>query len=189
MKYLAVLVLLLPIQDQKLPVPNAADQKKGETEIRSIFKEDFAKKTRDGKRSLAQKLLKEAGDEKNTAVARYVVLLLSRDLAAESLDLATLFSSIDQLGKLYDVEKPVLTGATFTSSTNALKVAALNSAQMYASAPDDSVRADLVIDLRPSDAVSGRPRPARTPPPPAGTPGGPAPPPAPRCWPAGGRCR
>src|SRR5204863_3122327 len=76
---------------------------------------------------------------KNTAAARYVVLLLSRDLAVEGLDVPTIFSSIEQLGKLYDMEKPLLTGATFTSSTTALKVSALNGAQKYASGADDSM--------------------------------------------------
>jgi len=84
------LLLLLQPQDQKLPVPSVADQKKTEAEIRSLFREDFAKKTRDGKRALAQKLLKEAADEKNSTVGRFVVLILSRDLAVEALDVPTL---------------------------------------------------------------------------------------------------
>src|SRR5581483_2133692 len=105
---------------------------------RSIFKEDFSKKSREGKRTLAQKLLKEAADEKNTAVARFVVLQLSRDLAIEALDIETLFSAIDQMAKLYDVERPPLTGATFTSSSNALKVSGLNGAQKFASGSEDS---------------------------------------------------
>src|SRR6266852_532301 len=132
------LLLFLQGQDQKLPVPDDADQKKAEAEIRSVFKEDFAKKTRDGKRALAVRLLTEAADAKNTPASRYVVLLLSRDLAVEGLDVGTIIGSIDQLGKLYDVAKPPLTGATFTSSSNALKISALNSAQKFASSPEDS---------------------------------------------------
>src|SRR4051812_44162445 len=105
-----VLLLLQSAQDQKLPVPSAADQKKAEAEIRSVLKEDFAKRTRDGKRVLAQKLLAEAADEKNSPTSRYVVLLLSRDLAVEALDVGAILASIDQLGKLYDVANPPLTG-------------------------------------------------------------------------------
>lgn len=138
MRSIAGLVLLCLLrQDQKLPVPEAADQRKAEAEIRSVFKEDFAKKTREGKRALAARLLAEASDTKNSPTSRYVVLQLSRDLAIEGLDVATIADSIDQLGKLYDVAKPALTGATFTSNTNALKVAALNSAQKYARSPED----------------------------------------------------
>jgi hypothetical protein len=132
------LLLLLQPQDQKLPVPSVADQKKTEAEIRSLFREDFAKKTRDGKRALAQKLLKEAADEKNSTVGRFVVLILSRDLAVEALDVPTLFSAIDQMARLYEVEKPPLTGAAFTSSSNALKIFCLNNAQKSASGPEDS---------------------------------------------------
>jgi len=133
-----ILVLGLVGQDQKLPVPEAAEQKKAEAEIRSVFREDFAKKTREGKRALAARLLAEAADAKNSPASRYVVLQLSRDLAIEGLDVATIADSIDQLGKLYDIAKPALTGATFTSNTNAFKVAALNSAQKYARSPEDS---------------------------------------------------
>src|SRR3954470_18447018 len=101
-----LLALVLQGQDQKLPVPDAADQRKAEAEIRSVFKEDFVKKTRDGKRAFAARLLAEAADAKNTPTSRYVVLLLSRDLAVEALDVGTILASIDQLGKLYEVTKP-----------------------------------------------------------------------------------
>lgn len=133
-----ILLLFVYRQDQKLPVPDPADQKRAEAEIRSVFKEDFAKKTREAKRALAVRLLTEAGDAKNTPASRYVVLLLSRDLAVEGLDVGTIIASIDQLGKLYDVAKPPLTGASFTSSSNALKISALNGAQKFASTPEDS---------------------------------------------------
>jgi hypothetical protein len=113
-------------QDQKLPVPSAAEQKTAEAELRSVFKEDFARKDRDAKRALARKLLSQAADEKNTPASRYMVLLLSRDLAVESLDVDTLFGSVDQLEKLYAVDKPPLAGASFTINSNALKIQALN---------------------------------------------------------------
>jgi hypothetical protein len=133
-----LLALVLQGQDQKLPVPDAADQRKAEAEIRSVFKEDFVKKTRDGKRAFAARLLAEAADAKNTPTSRYVVLLLSRDLAVEALDVGTILASIDQLGKLYEVTKPLLTGATFSSSSNALKVSAFNNAQKFATSPEDA---------------------------------------------------
>jgi hypothetical protein len=44
---LAVLLVPDAAQDQKLPVPNAADQKKAEAEIRAAFENEYAKKTRD----------------------------------------------------------------------------------------------------------------------------------------------
>lgn len=126
-------------QDQKLPVPGSVDLKKAEADIREIFKEDFTKKDRDGKRSLSQKLLLQAADTKNTSTARYAALCMSRDLAMESLDLETAFSAIEQLEKFYDVGKPPLTGATFTVNSNALKVYALNAARKFA-----TVQADMV---------------------------------------------
>lgn len=125
-------------QDIKLAVPNAAEQKKAEAEIRAVFKDEFAKKERDAKRSLAQRLLTESADAKNTPASRYAVLLLSRDLAIDSLDVTTAFKSIEAVEKLYDMAKPPLAGATFTSNLNALKIDALNKAQKAAITPEES---------------------------------------------------
>jgi hypothetical protein len=126
-------------QEQRLAVPSAADQKKAEAEIRSVFKDDFAKKDRDSRRSLAQKLLGQAADTKNTPASRYAVLFLARDLAAEALDIDTIFASIEQLEKLYEVGKPPLSGASFTVDLNAQKIFALNGAKKFATTPADAV--------------------------------------------------
>ena len=48
------------IQDPKLPVPEAADQKRAELDVRGVFKDEFAKKDRDSRRALGQKLLAQA---------------------------------------------------------------------------------------------------------------------------------
>lgn len=126
-------------QEQKLALPSAADQKKAEAEIRSVFKDDFAKKDRESRRSLAQKLLAQAADTKNTPASRYAVLFLARDLASEALDVDTIFSSIEQLEKLYELGKPPLAGATFAVDLNAQKIFALNGAKKFATIPADAV--------------------------------------------------
>jgi len=134
---LAVLLLTLPGQDGKLAVPSPADQKKAEADVRSAFKEDFSKKTRDGKKALGQKLLIESADVKNGTVARFVVLQLSRDLAVESVDTLTILAAIERMFGLYDLAKPPLTGASFTSNASALKFAGLVAAQRFATSPED----------------------------------------------------
>jgi len=125
-------------QDQKLAVPSAADQKKAEAEIRAVFKDDFAKKDRDSRRTLGQKLLAQAADTKNTPASRYAVLYLARDLASEALEIDTIFSAIEQLEKLYDLGKPPLVGASFTIDLNAQKIFALNGAKKFATSPADA---------------------------------------------------
>src|SRR5262245_56167938 len=125
-------------QEPRLPLPSAADQKKAETEIRTVFKEEFAKKDRDSRRALAQKLLGEAADAKNTPASRYAVLILARDLASEALDIETIFASIERLEKLYELAKPALAGAAFTIVLNAQKIFALNNAKKFATTPADA---------------------------------------------------
>lgn len=152
---LAFMVLAFSFnQDIKLPIPSAAEQKKAEAEVRAVFKEEFSKKDREGKRTLAKRLFGEAQDEKNTSASRYAVLLLSRDLASESLDIDTLFKSIESIEKLYDVAKPALAGATFTNNLNGLKIEALNKAQKtVASADDSAILGDAYLKVA-EDALS-----------------------------------
>jgi hypothetical protein len=139
MRILAVVVLLLlQAQDSKLPVPTAAEQKVVDADLRALFKEDFAKKDRDGKRVLGQKLLGQALDVKNTPASRYVLLAFARDLSAEALEFSTAFEAVDQLDKVYDLGKPPLTGATFSVNLNGQKAAAVNGARKYATGPGDS---------------------------------------------------
>ncbi len=130
---------LFGAQDSKLPLPSPADQKKAEAEVRSLFKEDFARKDRESRRTLSRKLLALAADEKNTPASRYVVLVLSGDLAVEGFDLPAALSTAEQIEKFYAVDKPPLAGATFTATTFAVKAQVLNNAQRFAQSQDDVV--------------------------------------------------
>lgn len=134
-----VAAILLVAQEERLPIPSAAEQKKNESEIKAIFKEDLSKRDRDSKKTLSQKLLDQAMDARNTSASRYVLLFLARDLAAEGMEVATGFSAIQHLDKLYEMGKPPLTGATFSSNLNAQKAAFLNAAKKYAGSPDDQL--------------------------------------------------
>lgn len=126
-------------QAGKLPIPSEADQKKAEADVKGLLKEDFAaaQKEREAKRTLAQRLLAQAADEKNSAAARYVCLRLARDFATESLDIPAIFDSVDRLSQYFDLGTPVLTGAVFTLERNSWKAVALNTARKFASDGDD----------------------------------------------------
>lgn len=125
-------------QDSKLPIPGANEQKKAEADVKALFKEEFAtSKDRGAKQALAQKLLAQAADEKNSPVARFVVLRLARDLAVEALDLPTAFDSVDRMNQYFEMGAAVLTGATFTLERNSWKAFALNSARKYAASAEE----------------------------------------------------
>lgn len=121
----------------KLPVPAAGDLKKAETELRGLFKDEFAQKDREAKRSLAQRLLQQAGEAANSPASRHAALGLARDLALQEMDVKTGFAAIDQLEALFVISKPPLAGAEFKSNGNAAKVYALNGAQKSAVTPED----------------------------------------------------
>lgn len=137
MRLLLPVILLLPAQESKLPVPSIPEQKRAEADVRSVYKEDFAKKDRETKRALTQKLLDQAMDRANTATARYVLLMLARDVAAEGMDLTAGFSAVERMDKLYEMGRPPISGATYTSNLNAQKAAFLALARKHASTPDD----------------------------------------------------
>jgi len=72
-----------PVTPGKPPVPDAAAQKEAEAEIRDIF--DFeAAKTVPDKAELARELIRTATETHDSPAARYVMLRLAGDLAAES---------------------------------------------------------------------------------------------------------
>lgn len=124
------------LQDDKLPPPAAAEFKKAEAEIRSVFKDEFGKKDLESKRHLAQKLLVEGTDPKNGQVVRYAALVLARDLAGESLDFVTAFEAVDQMAGRYAVDKPPLAGASFDNPVIGHKAAALASGRKAAAGPE-----------------------------------------------------
>lgn len=126
-------------QATKLPVPSQADQKRSEADVKALLKEDFAaaQKDRAGKQALAQRLLAQAADEKNSPTSRYVILRIARDLAIEALDLATAFDAIERMSQYFELGLAVLTGATFTLERNGWKASALSSARKYATSQDD----------------------------------------------------
>src|SRR5262245_48974332 len=74
--------------DARLPVPGEAAQKKSSAAIREIHRADFqAARTPQGLRTLARKLLREAGESQNDPIARYSLYTVARDTALEAGDL------------------------------------------------------------------------------------------------------
>ncbi|HVE39025.1 MAG TPA: hypothetical protein VNM14_04000 [Planctomycetota bacterium] len=134
---------LLLWQQGRLPVPDAASQQRAEKEIRSVYAKEFAPKDRESRRLLAQKLLSEGTDTKDPN-SRFMLFSLSRDLGADALDFSTAFAAIDKLEAGYDMVKPPLTGATFTTNLDALKAAFLNKVRSAPLSPED---AGVVLDM------------------------------------------
>ncbi len=87
----------------KLPVPDEAKQKAAEAKIREIFGQELsAAKTADQKLGLASKLLKQGIDTDDDSDARFVLLRMACNLAAEAGELGEAFRTVDTLAESYE---------------------------------------------------------------------------------------
>ncbi|MCE9566830.1 MAG: hypothetical protein K8U57_32900, partial [Planctomycetes bacterium] len=74
--------------DDRLPIPSAESVKKADEVIKGLFKDEYAKaKTKAPvKLTLAAMLLKQAGEAKDDAASKYVLLCEARELSAKGGD-------------------------------------------------------------------------------------------------------
>jgi tRNA A-37 threonylcarbamoyl transferase component Bud32 len=91
------------VKDSRTPVPDAAAQEKVDKLIKDLFKDDYAKKAPADKLALSAKLLEQAGETKDDAAARFVLLREARDLAAQAGNLEEALKTVDELTKQYAV--------------------------------------------------------------------------------------
>ena len=118
--------------DRRLPIPPAAALAETEKQFKDVFKEEYKRKGTAEREELAKKLLTLAGESKNDALAYYVALRESRDLAVSAGDLETAFSAIDALA------------SAFVADAAALKTAALATVARSAATPETAEKAFAV---------------------------------------------
>jgi len=107
MRFLAA-ILILGLQDARLPPPEAAALKTAEKLIRDVFKDDYSRKDPASRRTLAAKLLKQAGETADDPTARFVLFTEARDIAADAGDVKTALAAALQQAKIYAVD-PIAT--------------------------------------------------------------------------------
>src|SRR5687767_7458432 len=139
----AVLILLAPVQDGRTPPPDAAAQKNAEKLVRDVFKDDYARKDPASRRGLAAKLLKQAGETKDDAVARFVLLSEARDIAADAGDVRTALAAAQEQARLYAVEAAAAKRAALDRvRKNASAVDATALAEAYLQVADEALAAE-----------------------------------------------
>jgi Tfp pilus assembly protein PilF len=112
---IAFLLAQVPQDVKGLAVPPEAEQARVRKELRETHRLDYAKRGREDRRALAQRLHGEAGMAKD-AVMKFVLLSEACDLAADSLDLEMAASLVDAIAKAYTVTaSPMLTAAVATA--------------------------------------------------------------------------
>ncbi|MFM2094025.1 MAG: hypothetical protein RIS70_1149 [Planctomycetota bacterium] len=89
----------------KSQVPDNEAQKLVAAKVADIYKPDYAKaKTSVQKVELARTLLKEGQGTKDDLVARFVLVRIARDIAAQQGDLGAAFEAIELLESDYEID-------------------------------------------------------------------------------------
>jgi WD40 repeat protein len=93
-----------PAAADRLAAPAGDALAKAEANVRTVLKDDYARKQPGEKKTLAQKLITLADGTTDDPAARYVMLRDARDLAAEVGDPQLAAQAIDALAKWYEID-------------------------------------------------------------------------------------
>jgi len=88
----------------RLPKPSFEEQNKAEKAIRKLFKEDYAKRTLEGRQALAAKLLASARGTKDDPAGFYVLLSEACEIAESSGDVKTALAAVTLISERFDVD-------------------------------------------------------------------------------------
>lgn len=83
-------------QDKRSPEPPAKDQEEARKRVRELFRDEYAKKSPADVLTLAQKLLKQAQENKGDAALMFTLLREAKEKAVEAGDPTTALDAIDQ---------------------------------------------------------------------------------------------
>ena len=115
-------LLLLPAQDKRLTVPDAAAQKEAEKLIRGIFKDEYSKKAPADRISLAKKLLQQGLETTDSPAAGYVILREAADLAALSGETSVALQAISELSRLYRINSVEMKAAALATAGKSMRL-------------------------------------------------------------------
>ena len=103
-----LLALSLRPSQEKMPVPAAQAQKDAEALIKSIFKDEYAKRTPESQQAFAKKLLQQGRETANDPVARYVLFREAVDFASKAGDFAVALDAVKAISDHYVVDAVAL---------------------------------------------------------------------------------
>jgi hypothetical protein len=109
---------------KQAPLPSAADQKSAVSQIRSLYKADFAKKKPNQKYNLMNKLMEQVKATKDDPIMLFGLLESSIDLAMEVNDFYTVIEAYDRMAVAFQgVDAKEKKKAIFSKSRNPTVVA------------------------------------------------------------------
>src|SRR5882672_7343443 len=128
----------------RAPVPEAAKQKEAEKLLKELYKEQYAKKGANDRQILARALLDQARKSLEDPAALWVIYRDAQDFAAQTGDLKTLLTAVDETARYFDVDGPAMKHAALTVAAKSAKTAEDNTALLEALDPliDELLAAD-----------------------------------------------
>lgn len=108
-------------QDKKVPVPDPSALKEAETLLRSVFKEEFAKKSLPDRLALAQKLYKQGSETMDDPASRYVLLREAKDLLLGAGDFDGATRAVDEIARSFEGDVSPWKSAILAAASKAAK--------------------------------------------------------------------
>lgn len=105
----------------RLPVPDAAHQRDAVKLLRTLFKDDYAKRKPDERAALPAKWLKYAYDTKDDAAAQYVLFCQARDQGAEVGNFEIVLQAVQDLARIFEVDNSTETAQVLAKLAAAVK--------------------------------------------------------------------
>src|SRR6187549_3466884 len=118
------LILALAPQQNRLPVPGSAAQKKAETLLKEIFKDEYGRKAPADRLALARTMMKQASETSDDVAARYVMLRESKDLALQGNDWDLSLKAADAIGKAFEEDVLSMKAAILSTASRGTKIPA-----------------------------------------------------------------
>jgi hypothetical protein len=165
---LALAISAFPAESiKKNPVPSDTAQTEATRLVKEIYGDEYAKaKTPAQKQSLARKLLAKAGETADDLAGKFVLLRLTKDIAAQATDGQTAFEAIDATAESFAIDAAEMKAAVLQKLATVANTAAHHrsiSEQAVklmndAVANDDFSIAERLGQLAQDEAAKGRDR-------------------------------
>jgi hypothetical protein len=110
----------LPLQDSRLPVPEAGKVKEAEKAVKELFKAEYARKAPADRASLARLLLQSATSQTNPA-ERWVCLSQAQELAAQAGEWEVAWDAVFQIAAAFEGDGTALKLALLTQAGKSVK--------------------------------------------------------------------
>ena len=138
------MVAIAAAPPERAPVPANDVLKKVETDVRALYRTEYAKKAAADLKALAAKLFQLGLETRGDPVSRYVLFREAKDLAAKAADPVLVLKAITQLGAEFQIDELAMKADSLEAAGRAAAIPSAQRAVVVAalSTADEAVRVD-----------------------------------------------